>query len=147
PGPRATNVLAGFADGYLVSLDGATGEVVWARSFAAASDQFVDVDSTPTVVGDVVYASSYSGGFYALDAKDGSVRWRIGIEGVGSVRALGERLYFAAPREGLHAATLDGHVTWRQGLTQAGDLTAPIAAGRLLLFSGSRAGLFIVERD
>jgi outer membrane protein assembly factor BamB len=140
-------VLAGFADGYLVSLDGTTGEVVWARSLAAVSDQFVDVDSTPTIVGDVVYASSYSGGLYALDAKDGALRWRIGIEGAGSVRALGERLYFAAPRQGLHAANLDGHVVWRQGLTQAGDLTAPIAAGHLLVFSGSRAGLFIVERD
>jgi len=75
------------------------------------------------------------------------VRWRIGIEGAGSVRALGERLYFAAPRQGLHAVDLDGHVIWRQGLTQAGDLTEPIAAGRLLLFSASRAGLFIVDRD
>jgi len=144
---RAASVLAGFADGYLVSLDGGSGEVVWARSLAAASDQFVDVDSTPTIVGDVVYASSYSGGLYALDARDGTIRWRIGIEGVGTVRALGERLYFAAPREGLHAATLDGHVVWRQGLTQAGDLTTPTAAGRLLVFSGSRAGLFIVDRD
>ncbi len=65
-----------------MSLNGASGEVVWARSLAAVSDQFVDVDSTPTIIGNTIYASSYSGGLYALDAKDGVVRWRVGIEGV-----------------------------------------------------------------
>jgi outer membrane protein assembly factor BamB len=141
------DLLVGFSDGYLVSLNGASGEVVWARSLAAASDQFVDVDSTPTIVGNVIYAASYSGGLYALDARDGTVRWRVGIEGVGAVRVAGRRLYFAAPRQGLHAADLDGHVIWRQGLTQAGDLTSPVVVGPYLVFSGSRAGLFIVDRE
>ena len=70
-GPRTLgeDVIAGFSDGYLVSLNGGSGEVVWARSLAAASDQFVDVDSTPTIVGNTIYASSYSGGLYAVDAQ------------------------------------------------------------------------------
>jgi outer membrane protein assembly factor BamB len=148
-GPRVlgNEVLIGFSDGYLVSLSGGSGEIVWARSLAAVSDQFVDVDSTPAVRGDVVYASSYSGGLHALNARDGTVRWRLGIEGVGTVRPIGDRLYFAAPRQGLHAVDLDGHVIWRQGLTQAGDLTEPMGVGRYLVFSGSRAGLFVVDRE
>jgi hypothetical protein len=36
---------------------------------------------------------------------------------------------------------------WRQGLTAAGDLTRPLVLGRYLVFSGSRAGLFIVDRS
>ena len=148
-GPRAhgEDVIAGFSDGYLVSLNGASGEVVWARSLAAASDQFVDVDSTPTIVGNMIYASSYSGGLHAVDAKDGAIRWRVGIEGVSSVYVAGARIYFAAPREGLHAADTDGHILWRQGLRQAGDLTTPVVVGSYLVFSGSRAGLFIVDRE
>jgi outer membrane protein assembly factor BamB len=149
PRLRGSQVLAGFADGYLVSLAAASGDVQWARSLAAASDQFVDVDATPTLAGGVAYVSSYSGGLYALDPRDGGVRWRVGIEGVGSVTAApaGDRLYFAAPRQGLHAADREGHVLWRQGLTEAGDLTQPQIVGRYLVFSGSRAGLFIVDRD
>jgi len=42
---------------------------------------------------------------------------------------------------------LDGHVVWRQGLTEAGDLTTPVVVGKTLVFSGSRAGLFIVDRE
>jgi outer membrane protein assembly factor BamB len=148
-GPRTLgdNVIAGFSDGYLVALNGGSGEVVWARSLAAASDQFVDVDSTPTIVGNTIYASSYSGGLYAVDARDGAIRWRVGIEGVSSVYVAGSRLYFAAPREGLHAADTDGHILWRQGLRQAGDLTTPVVVGSYLVFSGSRAGMFIVDRE
>jgi outer membrane protein assembly factor BamB len=150
-GPRlhGGQLFAGFADGYLVSLASATGEVQWAKSLASASDQFVDVDSTPTLApaGDVAFASSYSGGLYALDARDGQIRWRLGIEGAGAVTQRGDRLYFAAPRQGLHAVDRDGHVLWRQGLTAAGDVTPPTVLGRYLIFSGSRAGLFVVERD
>jgi outer membrane protein assembly factor BamB len=155
PRLRGEHVLAGFADGNIVSLSAATGEVQWARSLASASDQFVDVDSTPafaTTPGagesavDVVLASSYSGGLYALDPRDGAVRWRLGIEGAGAVTPFGDRLYFAAPRQGLHALDRAGHVVWRQGLTAAGDLTPPQVLGRYLVFSGSRAGLFVVDR-
>jgi len=127
--------------------------VQWARSLAAASDQFVDVDATPALVkgsggpGDVLFTSSYSGGLYAVDARDGNVRWRLGTEGIGTVTPFGDRLYFAAPRQGLHAADLQGHVLWRQGLTEAGDLTPPLVVGHYLVFSGSRAGLFVVDRD
>jgi outer membrane protein assembly factor BamB len=156
PRLRGTQLLTGFADGYLVSLLAATGEVQWARSLAAASDQFVDVDATPTLAksaktgagaGDLIFASSYSGGLYALDGRDGGVRWRLGIEGVGAVTQQDDRLYFAAPRQGLHAADREGHVIWRQGLTAAGDLTRPVVLGRYLVFSGSRAGVFIVDRS
>jgi len=154
-GPRLGDgrVFAGFADGFLVSLAAGTGEVQWARSLAAASDQFVDVDATPALVkssggpGDVLFTSSYSGGLYAVDARDGNVRWRLGTEGIGTVTPFGDRLYFAAPRQGLHAADLQGHVLWRQGLTEAGDLTPPLVVGHYLVFSGSRAGLFVVDRD
>jgi outer membrane protein assembly factor BamB len=141
-----TQLLTGFADGYFVSLSAASGEVMWARSLATASDQFVDVDTTATLVGDLAYVSSYSGGLYAIDLHDGATKWRLGVEGVGDVTVSDRRLFFVAPRQGLHAADMDGHVLWRQGLTEAGDLTRPLAVGRYLIFSGSRAGLFVVDR-
>jgi outer membrane protein assembly factor BamB len=148
-GPRLHRgiVYTGFSDGFLMALNAGTGDVVWARSLASASEQYVDVDSTPAVLGDdVLLASSYSGGLYALSAASGDVRWRLGIEGVSGVQVIGDRLYFAAPRDGLTALTLTGDILWRQGLAEAGDLTPPIGVGPLLVFSGSRAGLFFVDR-
>jgi outer membrane protein assembly factor BamB len=147
-GPRLHRgtVYVGFADGFLVALAAATGQVLWARSLAAGTEQFVDVDATPALFGDTVIASSYSGGLYALAERNGDVRWRRGIEGASALRIDGGRLYVAAPREGMAAFTPDGQVIWRQGLADAGDLTPPQAVGPYLVFSGSRAGLFIVDR-
>lgn len=139
-------VFAGFSDGYLVSLNAENGEVMWARSLAAATDQFVDVDATPAFAGDLVITSSYSGGLYALRGRNGDVRWRLNIEGASAIGLADGRLYVAAPREGLAALTPQGQFLWRQGLADAGDLTPPAAIGPYLVFSGSRAGLFIVER-
>jgi outer membrane protein assembly factor BamB len=148
-GPRLYRgvVYTGFSDGFSVALNAGTGDVIWARSLAAASEQYVDVDSTPAIVGtDLVIASSYSGGLYALAAGTGEVKWRLGIEGAGSVEVNEGHLYFAAPRDGVAALTLKGDVLWRQGLAEAGDVTPPLVVGPFLVFSGSRAGLFVVDR-
>jgi outer membrane protein assembly factor BamB len=146
PRLRGRELLIGFADGNLVSLQAATGEVVWARSLASASEQFVDVDSTPITDGKSLFAASYSGGVYGLDAGDGGVRWRLGVEGAGPISLYGRHLYFTTPRQGLHAVTTEGQIVWRQGLAESGDVTAPLAVGRYLVFSGSRAGMYILNR-
>ena len=126
PRLRGGQLLAGFADGYFVSLAAASGEVVWAKSLAAASDQFVDVDTTPALSDDRRTSRRIRAGCTRWTRATASVRWRLGIEGVGDVTADGGRLYFVAPRYGLHAAHPDGHVLWRQGLSEAGDLTHPM---------------------
>jgi transketolase N-terminal domain/subunit len=56
-------------------------------------------------------------------------------------------LYVVSSREGMAAVSLQGNILWRQGLPDAGDLTAPIEVGPYLVFSGSRQGLFILERS
>ncbi len=147
-GPRLLGdmVYAGFADGFLVALRGDSGEIVWSRSLAAASEQFVDVDATPGVHDGQLIAASYSGGLYALRLADGEVAWRTGVEGTSSIEVGKDRIYVGAPLEGLVALNLQGQVLWRQGLSQAGDLSAPQEVGPYLIFTGSRAGLFIVDR-
>ncbi len=104
------------------------------------------MDATPALRDEVLVAASYSGGLYALRASDGEVAWRTGIEGTSSIELGPDRIYVAAPREGLVALNNKGEVLWRQGLAQAGDLTAPREVGPYLVFTGSRAGLFIVDR-
>jgi outer membrane protein assembly factor BamB len=148
----AGNVLyTGFTDGYLVALRTDSGELLWARSLAGASEQFVDVDTTPALFRGLVIAASYSGGIVAVDAKDGAPKWRFDVDGAGTPVVVddadGARLYFAAPRAGVHALDAgSGTLEWRQALADAGDLSNPIVSGSYLVFSGSRAGTFVVDR-
>jgi outer membrane protein assembly factor BamB len=96
---------------------------------------------------DRIFAASYSGGLYGLRAKDGDVVWHVGVDGVVAISAGTSRLYAASPREGLAALTMQGRIEWRQGLSSAGDLTPPQEAGPYLVFTGSRAGLFVLDRS
>ncbi|MDX2021751.1 MAG: PQQ-binding-like beta-propeller repeat protein [Deltaproteobacteria bacterium] len=141
-------LYAGFSDGFLTALRPGTGDVEWARSLASGSNQYVDVDTTPVMVDGTLIAGSHSGGIYGLHPTDGLVKWRVPVEGAGSPAQWGTQVYFVAPREGLHA--LDGrtgHITYRRGLTGAGAVTTPQVVGPYLVFSGSRTGIYVVDRE
>src|SRR5439155_19953247 len=140
-------LYSGFADGYLVCLNTKNGEVVWARSLAAASDQFVDIDTTPVLADGVLYAASYSGGFYAVAPKDGAVQWRFEVEGASGIAAQNGRIYFTAAKTGLHVLDKQGRLVWRQAMSAAGDLSAPRLHGPYILLSGSESGLYVGGRE
>jgi outer membrane protein assembly factor BamB len=140
-------VYAGFSDGYLAALQAETGDLLWSRSLAAASEQFVDVDASPVVRGDKLFAASFSGGVYALRPKDGEVLWHLLVDGTSALAMGMANIYAVSSRDGLAAVSLQGNILWRQGLPDAGDLSVPIEIGPYLVFSGSRQGLFIVERS
>jgi outer membrane protein assembly factor BamB len=123
-----------------------TGEMVWSRSLAAASEQFVDVDATPALGKGTLFAASFSGGLYGVRAKDGEALWHTLIDGVSDLTLGTEQLYAVSAREGVAALSLQGNILWRQGLPDSGDLTQPVEIGPYLVFSGSRQGLFIVDR-
>jgi outer membrane protein assembly factor BamB len=147
PTVHGGRIYAGFADGYLVALSQKNGEVVWSRSLAAAADQYVDVDTTPVIHGGVLYAASHSGGLYAMNPKDGSVHWRFDVVGAGTVRVTSDRIYFTAPQAGLHVLDLRGRLLWRQGIGRGGSLTPPLPVAQYLVFAGSDAGLYVIDRE
>jgi outer membrane protein assembly factor BamB len=147
PRQHGAAVYAGFSDGYLAALQAETGDLLWSRSLAAASEQFVDVDANPIVLGDRLFAASFSGGLYALRPKDGEVLWHLLVDGISALAMGAGNLYVVSSRSGLAAVSLQGNILWRQGLPEAGDLTVPVEVGPYLVFSGSRQGLFIVERS
>ena len=140
-------VYAGFSDGYLVALNARVGDVIWARSLAGSTTaRFADVDATPVLVDGTLYAASYSAGVYALQPSDGSVRWRYDVEGATTVSVLGDRVYFAATRAGVHCLDKKGHLVWQQALAAQGELSPPtVVDGRWLMVSASDGGSFVVD--
>lgn len=76
---RDQRVVTGFGDGTVVALSQGDGHALWTLDttldFAdpsQAEQGFVDVDTTPVQVGDMIYVASFMGGFYALNASDGA---------------------------------------------------------------------------
>ena len=55
--------------GELVAIDAASGKVKWNQEFGSA------LFGAPTVVNDVVFATSFEGGIFALDSASGGELW------------------------------------------------------------------------
>ncbi len=70
-------VVTGFSDGRLVAYAAADGATVWMADLSGDETEFVDVDTTPILAGDVLVAGNYATGLYGLDPVTGDVKWRV----------------------------------------------------------------------
>ncbi|MCD6499429.1 MAG: PQQ-binding-like beta-propeller repeat protein [Deltaproteobacteria bacterium] len=138
-------LYTGFSDGVFVCLDARTGDPLWTRDLSEGAREYADVDATPRLVDGVVYASSYSGGLYALSPQMGSLQWRFSVKGASSVAVADGRIYFVSALRGLHCLDLEGHLRYRQVL-DAGTPGTPLVYRDLLVFATSEKGVLFVSR-
>ncbi|PSP97986.1 hypothetical protein BRC89_10040 [Halobacteriales archaeon QS_4_70_19] len=105
-------------EGYpLAAVDAVTGRGEW--SFVAATgDDSPFVPTGAVRQGDTVYVTEYGGTLFALDASDGTERWRYGTDGDTRKAPLvvGDTIYLGALDDGVHAVHMDGTRRWRHGL-------------------------------
>jgi hypothetical protein len=106
-------------------------------------------------MGDRVYASSSSGGVYALDKTTGLVRWRVpfwdaampsNTGNVGGISTDGKVLYVSVADLGTYSIDLAGNVLWRVGARGGGEPAAPVVFRELLLYSLANDGMFVADR-
>jgi outer membrane protein assembly factor BamB len=91
-------LFAGFTDGFVVALEAGSGQPAWERDTAidleeegANTTRFVDVDTTPVIVGDRVWIASFSAGLYELSLSSGGVLWKDAERtGIVSIAAAGD---------------------------------------------------------
>jgi outer membrane protein assembly factor BamB len=148
-------IYTGFSNGSLVALRRDTGTLAWSTSLKGDADRFTDVDATPLVLEGVVYASSSSGGVYAVDKATGLVRWRVpfwdasqpsSTGNVGGIATDGKALYVSVADLGTYSIDLAGNVLWRVGAKGGGEPAEPVVHGDMVVYSLANAGLFIAER-
>lgn len=147
--------FTGFSNGTLVALRRDNGSVAWSTSLKAEADRFMDVDATPIVIDDVLYASSSSGGVYAIDKATGFVRWRLpfydasmpsATGNVGGIASDGKVLYVSVADLGTYAIDLGGNIIWRVGARGGGEPATPVVFADMLVYTLASSGLFVADR-
>lgn len=142
-------LVTGFTDGTVVALDPRDGSILWERDttsdLTSTSDtiRFTDVDTTPVIDGDTIYAASFAGGLYALERSSGTVRWlRQDLTGiVGITPASGGLLICSSGDLGVLAVrAIDGEPLWTTRVPR-GAPTAPVVIEDLVLVGESEGGL------
>jgi outer membrane protein assembly factor BamB len=96
-------------DGIVVAYAAADGKVVWRRTTGLN-------ESSPLVVGGLVYVGDWNGDVWALDARTGKTRWRTRVDGrvKGSLAASGGRVYVGAYDGRVYALDArSGKLVWR----------------------------------
>ncbi|WP_309887512.1 PQQ-binding-like beta-propeller repeat protein [Archangium sp.] len=149
PTVRGDVAWVGFSDGTLVSLDLTDGSVRWERSLAppgAAAGQFLDVDTAPALdEAGRVYAASYAGGLYALQAETGDVVWNSVAQGITSVMVHGD-VVVATGDDRLDAYLGEtGKLLWSQTLQERAGFE-PVLVKGMLLVPAQRSLLFVDPR-
>lgn len=128
-------VMVGMADGSLVALGLFDGRLLWQTQIAEPQgrselEHMVDIDSTPVVVDDQVYAIAYQGAVAALDIQTGRELWSRKFSAYRGFSAAGRNL-FAVDAHGVVWA-LDrqsGATVWKQDKLADRAVTAPVVAG------------------
>ncbi|MHB1843239.1 MAG: outer membrane protein assembly factor BamB family protein [Deltaproteobacteria bacterium] len=141
----AGNVIyQGFPDGTLVALGTQNGAVLWQRA-GSASGQTLDADSGAQEAGGRVYVASYQDGILALDARDGTVKWRRPLNGATGLMLTDGLLFATAVGQLAALAPGDGSIIWQKGFGQRTprDFTR---LGNLLAVPTSDALVFLDDR-
>ncbi|MDR0805665.1 MAG: outer membrane protein assembly factor BamB [Enterobacteriaceae bacterium] len=107
------------------------GQLIWQQGISQPSgateiDRLADVDSSPIVVNNVVYAQGYNGSFTALDLRSGQLLWKRDVGSVQDFVIDGGKVYLVDQSDRVVALSLNGgDVLWRQGDLLHRGLTAP----------------------
>ena len=138
------DLFAGYADGNLERLD-RTGKSIWCVPLARNADRFKDVDTTPLVLGDTVYAASFGGGLFAISRAQGSVVWQQALKGISQMARTDDSLVVITGDAQLHwLAPETGETTTAFAMDEVVADGLVVSNGYLMV-STSERGLYLLD--
>lgn len=148
-------LLTGFGDGTVVALDASDGHVLWEVETALDLEEvdptrrFTDVDTTPAVAGDTVYAASFSGGLYAIQLATGSMqRHHAELRGVTGVSATADALVVTSAERGVLCLELPTlNLRWQRRIERGSPGRAEIRGDNLYVTESQGALLVLALAD
>ena len=128
------NLIVGFSDGALVSLDRRKGTLRWEKFLGDSRNRFKDVDAHPVLVKDKLLVPSYDGKLYLIQAATGKVLWSVESGGFQTPLVQAKQVYVATSMGEVRAHDLSsGKLLWKHKLRR-GVATSPTYYRGLILF-------------
>jgi outer membrane protein assembly factor BamB len=141
-------LYAAFTDGAVAAINPADGKLLWEMETSIDVDlrpgkvpQFLDVDTTPVLLGGTLYVASFAAGLYALNARSGTVEWRdIAFKGVTGLAAAGQMLVITSARRGVSLLDLRNREVHWEKAPERGAPTAPMVTQEGTVIYGETQG-------
>ncbi len=128
-------VLAGFANGKLTAVNLNDGRLLWETTIAEPRgrneiERLVDVDASPLVYGNVVYAAAYQGRIVAINLESGRIIWSRDTSTYSAMDKDNANLYVTDEQGNIFALDLrTGASSWEQRKLFGRTPSSPTAIG------------------
>ncbi len=139
-------LLVGFHDGSVVSLDPESGEANWERR--VGEGRYPDIIGEPAFLDGIVFVGGFSKPFVALDTMDNSIVWSLDF-GTAVPPALNDDAIYVAGTDGILRAAdaKTGDLLWEWDSHHSGALTMPVLSPLGLFVGASDGGLWLLDPE
>ncbi len=126
-----SSVIAGFANGKLVSIDLSGGTAQWETQITAPRgrtelERIVDIDADPVIYDGMIYVATYQGEVAAVTEDTGVVLWRRKLSAHAGLAAHWRHVYVTDAEDRLWALDpSNGSALWKQDKLLNRQLSAP----------------------
>lgn len=145
--------LVGMDSGKLPAIDLETGRASWEADIgiphgASDLDRMVDVDGTPVVSGDQVFAVSYQGRLLALSLETGRTIWERDLSSWAGLAVDRHQVYVTDAKDRVWAFDRsNGASVWRQDQFQGLRVTAPVVFGNYVVVADDAGRVSWLSRN
>lgn len=149
----ADKVYAGFASGKAVALKLADGVQVWEQRVAVPQgktelERVVDIDATPLLQGNIIYASAYQGRIMAINRGSGRPMWAADSSSHKDISALHGNIYVSSSDDRVRALNSgNGEQVWENDNMLRRELGAPHAIGGYVAVTDFEGYIHILDRE
>ncbi|OCG12526.1 outer membrane protein assembly factor BamB [Gilliamella sp. wkB292] len=139
----------GRVDAYFIK----DGQLIWQQRISQPTGsteiaKLNDVDSTPVVEGNLVYAVGYNGNVAALDLSNGQVVWKKQIGSTHSFAVDSHQLFVVDQDDNIQAITKNGGaVDWTQSSLLHRQLTDPVVYQNYIVVGDFEGYLYWLNKD
>jgi outer membrane protein assembly factor BamB len=148
-----SEVIVGYSSGEIYALNKKNGDAKWAKNLnvskAVSSDFYLnDIDATPVIKNDVIYAVSNAGLLAAVDANSGNYIWKKEVSSIADFWIAGAFIYLIDNENNLFAINKnDGKTKYSSSLTTTRSLpyNNVIMVGGKLLISGNSGSILVAN--
>lgn len=152
PAAVSGGVFWGTANGRLAAAIVERGQLIWQQPVgtpkgATEIDRLVDVDSSPIVLGGMLYVVGYNGQLIALDLRSGNAVWKRNYSSAIDMATDGSRLFVVTDQD--HVVAVDarsGTELWQNEQLEYRLLTAPVIVNNYLVVGDSQGYLHWLDR-
>lgn len=145
-------IIAGFPDGTLAAIEANNGRALWdfPISFQSGNnelDRLADIDTTPLLVGNYVYITSYQEITHALNIVEQRIDWSAEVSSTHPFSYDAAHLYVSDTKGVIHQLNRSsGDSVWTQDGLRLRNTSAPISIGPYVIVGDGDGSLYVMNK-